>query len=352
MVSTKPKKTWKTIILPVLGILAFLIYLYFFNVDIPVIVDTIQRINVYIYFLAILLIFVEAFFYMLSWRSLLAYLSVRLSIVEAYLYVWYGTYMEIVIPTASLSGEVSKLYLVTRAKSGVGGKVIATLVTQRLIGTGMIISSLIIGIGTLSTEGVRGLPFKLAFFFAVATILCLVLFIILCFKETWMLRITNAMVRFVDYVSGRRWNLTKMKEDTVRALREFHDSMKELRQAPQTLFLSILLVSLSWLSGLSIAYLVLLALDFPVQWGMIITACSISTVVPMRGLPEIAMTTIYALFGVPTEIGATATILTRIVTFWLKFFIGFAAQQWLEMRNIGASMNTIEEAETKNMFVF
>ena len=342
MVSMKPKITWKTIILPVMGILAFLIYLYLFNVDIPTIIETVQRIDLSIYVLSILFVFVETFFYTLSWQSLLNFLSVRLSIVKAYLFVWYGAFMDIIVPAASISGEVSKLYLVTREQSGTGGKVVATLVTQRLISTGTIITSLIIGIGVLSTERqTSGLPFKLTLFFAVATIFSLILFVLLCFKETWMLKIIDAVIRFVNYVSGGRWNLTKIKEDAIKAARMFHDSMKEFGRAPKTLFTSTLFVVLSWLSSLSIAYLVLLSLGFHVQWGVILVTCSIVIVLTARGLPEIAMTTIYTLLGVPPEISVTATILTRILTFWLRFFVGFVAQQWLEIKTIRASVNTM-----------
>jgi uncharacterized protein (TIRG00374 family) len=338
MGSTKPKITWKTIILPITGILAFLLYLILFNVDIPAIIETAQSINLTIYILSIIFVFVETLFYALSWRSLLDFLSVKLSVVKVYLYVWYGTFMDIAVPAASLSGEVSKLYLVTREQSGTGGKVVASLVTQRLISMGTIITSLIIGMGVVSAEKpTSGLPFTLTLFFAITTILSLIFFVLLCFKETWTLKIINAVTRFVNYVGGGRWNLAKTKEDAIKAAGVFHDSMKEFGRAPKTLFTSTLFLVLSWLSSLSIAYLVLLALNFHVQWGVILVTCSIVIVLPMRGLPEIAMTTLYTFLGVPPTISATATILTRILTFWLRFFVGFAAQQWLEIKTIAAS---------------
>jgi uncharacterized membrane protein YbhN (UPF0104 family) len=51
------------------------------------------------------------------------------------------------------------------------------------------------------------------------------------------------------------------------------------------------------------------------------------------GLPEITMTTLYVGLGVPATISATATILSRLITLWLRFFIGFGAQQWLELKH-------------------
>jgi len=58
------------------------------------------------------------------------------------------------------------------------------------------------------------------------------------------------------------------------------------------------------------------------------------------GLPEITMTTLYVGLGVPGEISATATILSRIITLWLRFFIGFLAQQWLELKPILTPSNS------------
>jgi uncharacterized membrane protein YbhN (UPF0104 family) len=59
------------------------------------------------------------------------------------------------------------------------------------------------------------------------------------------------------------------------------------------------------------------------------------------GLPEITMTTIYTSLGVPAGISATATILTRLITLWLRFFIGFVAQQWLELKPVFAPAENI-----------
>jgi uncharacterized membrane protein YbhN (UPF0104 family) len=50
------------------------------------------------------------------------------------------------------------------------------------------------------------------------------------------------------------------------------------------------------------------------------------------GIPEATMTTLYIAMGVNGALAATATILTRIITLWFRFFAGFAAQQYLELK--------------------
>jgi uncharacterized membrane protein YbhN (UPF0104 family) len=99
-----------------------------------------------------------------------------------------------------------------------------------------------------------------------------------------------------------------------------------------------------------------MSLGFPVSWSIIlITATIVLAVksvpigVPFEvGLPEITMTTLYtSLLGLQyAGICATATILTRIITLWFRFIVGFLAQQWLELRPIIAPTNSATVQKT------
>ncbi len=348
MASKRFQVSWKTVLLPVIGLLAFFLYLYIFNVDIPIIIATVQGINLSLYFLAIAVLMLETFFFAVSWRSLLNFLSVKLSAVKSFLYVWFGIFMDILIPAESISGEISRIYLVTREQNGTSGKVVASLVVHRLMGMGINIGGLLIGTFALFMgKHVNGFVLNLTLFLIVVTMIFLVLLILLCVKEKWMLRIIDAVIRFVEHVGRGRWNLTKVREDVVRAARMFHSSMREFGRAPKALFTSLLFYVLAWLLSLGAAYLVFSSIGFSIHWGIIIITYSIVAAVkaiPLgvpfeAGLPEIAMSTLYIWMGVPPEVSATATILDRILTVWLRFFIGFGVQQWLGIKAMWV-MNT------------
>ena len=143
MDTCKPKFTRKTILLPIVGITAFFLYILIFNVDIPDIIGTAETANPIIFSAAVAVSLIEVFFYAVSWRSILNYLQVKISIIRSYLFVWYGTYLDIIIPAESISGEVCRVYLVNREQGGTGGKVVASVVTQRLIGMGLNVAFLI-----------------------------------------------------------------------------------------------------------------------------------------------------------------------------------------------------------------
>jgi uncharacterized membrane protein YbhN (UPF0104 family) len=55
------------------------------------------------------------------------------------------------------------------------------------------------------------------------------------------------------------------------------------------------------------------------------------------------MTTLYFSMGVPAALSATATILVRIITLWIRFFAGFAAQQYLELKPAIVTPKDIEK---------
>ena len=350
MASKRFQITWKTVLLPALGLLAFFLYLYIFNVDIPKIIATVQHIDLTIYFLAIVAVMFEVFFFALSWRFLLNFLSVKLSVAKSFLYVWFGIFMDILIPAESISGEISKIYLVTREQNGTSGKVVASLVTHRLMGTGTHIVSLFVALFILLTGGqFNGIVLNLTLLLIVATTIFLVLLILLCVKERWTLKIIDAAIRFVEYVSRGRWKLVNVREEVVKAAKMFHNSMKEFGRAPKTLFTSLFFHVLSWLFSIGVSYLVFLSIGFPIHWSVIILTCSIVAAVkaiPLgvpfeAGLPEITMSTLYIVLGVQPDISATATILIRILTVWLRFFIGFAVQQWLGIKAITGANSKI-----------
>ncbi|MCW4017721.1 MAG: flippase-like domain-containing protein [Candidatus Bathyarchaeota archaeon] len=343
----KPKFTRKTILLSIVGLAAFFLYILLFNVDLPKIIATARSADPLLYSAAVLVSFAEMFFYAVSWRSILKFLKVKISVIRSYLFVWYGAFIDIVIPAESVSGEVCRVYLVNREQEGTSGKVVASVVTQRILGMAMNIAALIIGIALIFAERqVNPIIFNLIFFFTAAIAIILVLLLTLSVKPTWSLKTITSLINAGIFLTRGRWRqkLEFLKEEAVKAAGMFHTSMKEFVHKPQALVVPTILVALNWLCSLSIPYLVFLSLGVDVSWSVIlitgaivVAVKSVPVGVPFEvGLPEITMTTLYtSLLGIQfAPVCATATILSRIITLWLRFGIGFASQQWIELKPV------------------
>ncbi len=353
MESPKPKITRKTLLFPLIGLVAFFAYIYLFQVDITTIIATAQRADPLPYAIATAFSLAEVFFFSVSWRVLLNFLLIKLSVIKSYLFVWYGIFVDTIVPAESVSGEALRVYLITREQGNSKfGQVVASLVTHRLLGMGMNVAVLVLGMALLFTETqINPLIFNLILFLAVGITVTLLLIMLFSFKEKWILKVIDWLTRLGKFLSRGKWQgqLTKIKEDACRIAKSFHDSMKEFKHNPQALVFSLFYLILSWIFSLSIPYLVFISLRLSVPWSVILITSAIVLAVksiplgiPFEvGIPEITMTTLYTSLGVPAGISATATILTRLITLWLRFVIGFIAQQWLELRPVLAPANNL-----------
>ena len=346
----KPKLTWKTAVFPLLGLLGFFLYIYLFHVDILGILATAKSADPTIYAIAIIFGLLDVLFFTISWRVLTNHLSIKLSIFRAYLYVWYGIYVDTIVPAQSISGEVTRTYLCTRDKCGPFGKVVASLYTHRLLGMALNVVALVAGIILLTFGGnVNPLIFNAIVLVAAAIIGIMGLMIVLGFKQQWTLKVINFTTNLAHKITMGKWKLANLKEQTVEITGHFHDAMKEFGHNPKAIAGSLFYLIISWFFSLSIPYLVFMSLGHPVSWSIIIVTSAIFLAVkaipigiPFEvGLPEAVMTTLYISMGIYGPLAATATILTRIITLWFRFFIGFGAQQWLELKPaISAAANT------------
>lgn len=337
-----------------LGILGFLLYIYLFHVDILDIIGKAQTANPLIYSIAIVFGLLEVFFFTVSWRVLTNYLKIKMTIVRAYLYVWYGIYVDTIVPAQSISGEVTRTYLCTRDKCGPFGKVIASLFTHRLLGMVLNVVALIAGIVLLTFGGnVNPLIFNAIILVAAAIVGIIGLMLILSFKQQWTLRFVDFVTHLAHKITFGRVNLTKLTGQAVEVTTHFHDSMREFRSNPKALAGSMVYLVVSWFFSLSIPYLVFLSLGHPVSWSIIIVTSAIFLAVkaipigvPFEvGLPEAVMTTLYISMGIYGPLAATATILARIITLWFRFFIGFASSQYLELKPAVSTLTDTEKTK-------
>ena len=79
----------------------------------------------------------------------------------------------------------------------------------------------------------------------------------------------------------------------------------------------------------------ILFLEVAVVTTLLGTIKSVPLGIPAEvGLPDIAMAGFFTLFGIPLDVSAAATILTRILTVWLRFLIGFIAIQWFGFKRL------------------
>lgn len=325
----------KIFVFTLVGLLAFALYLIFF-VNIGQMLASIKKVNVPVYLLTFITTIVEMVFFALAWQFFFTPRSTS-SFKRVFAISWVSNFIDILIPAESVSGEIARIYFITR--DGVdAGKATASVVTQRIVNTFIVIIALTISTLYLYavqmhvTSSLQG-PILLAL--AVSVILFSLL-VILCVKETWAQRLIDKIFTLIEKIGRRRWNIDALKDRAKKGAGEFYVAMRTFSANPRNLILPVAFSLLSWLSGIFVYFLVFAAIGYAVDWATLIVVYTL--VLGLKSVPvgspteigvgEIVMTIIFSIFSVPSSISAAATILIRIVTTWFRFVIGFIAVEW------------------------
>ena len=315
-----------------IGLLIFILYLYFF-VGIENIIQLLQSVNLFYYSLAFVAVLASTVFYSLTWQH---FLNLQMCIRDSpktFLFVWVATFIDVLIPAESISSEISKAYLVSKSAGQNTGKAIASIVSHRILSMAITLTTLIASSAILIIK--YELSTSILIFIVVVmigTMTSIVLLSYLSFKEQTTRKVINGLLGFFEFISRGRWQLTNLKSRAQKMLKMFHEGIITLIEHPRELALPVVYSLLAWLSDILISFFVFVSLGFDVSFVVIIIVYTISMAVqyfPLGipaevGLTEIVMTSLYTLLGIPLAISAAVTVLTRVLTVWFKFFVGYA----------------------------
>jgi uncharacterized protein (TIRG00374 family) len=340
MLSEKRMSIRGTVPFLVIGLLIFIGYLYFF-VDIPEMLTIIQRVDLFYYLLAVAVLLLNMVAYSLTWHYFLRLLSVNVPFRKTFLFTWIGVFVDLLIPAESISGDASKAYLMTKDSGENAGKVVASVVSHRILSIIITLSSLIISsllLFILQYE-LPALVLNLILLVAAGTAISLVFMVLLCIREQLTRKLIDLLLRFFAFILRGRLKLASLRTKARKALSAFHESIEVLGKHPRSLFRPVFFSIVAWFLSILLSYLVFFSLGHPVSFVLLTIVYSISITiqniplgVPGVGLVEIVMTSLYGLLGVPLGISAAATVLIRVLWVWFRLLIGFVAVQWIGIK--------------------
>jgi len=277
-------------------------------------------------------------------------LSVKTTFRKSFLFTWVGAFVDLLIPAESVSGEVSRAYLMYRDSNENAGKIVASVVSHRILSMATTLGGMIVGSALFI---LRYEPPELVVSFilvvAVGTALSLFLLIYLSLKEKATARVVNWLVNLLKRLFKGRLKGMRLSSKVKKMLREFHKGIEILGGRPKRLVLPVGFSIMAWLFDLLISFFVFSALPLPVRvpFSAIVIVYSISVAIqtiPIGipgevGLIEIVMTTLYRLLlpGVPPATIAVATILIRALTLWAKLILSGVAVQWVGFKMLKGS---------------
>ncbi len=341
----KRKTIRRTAPLLLIGLLIFVAYLYFF-VDIPEMLITIQQIDIFYYSLAVAVLLLNLLAYSLTWQCLLRSLSINVSFKKTLLITWVGAFVEFFVPSESIGEDVSKSYLMTKESGENTGKVVASVLGQRIIS--MVVTLIVLIVCSLSLFSLQydipALVSTLILLISVGTAIPLVFILLLCKKEQLSHRLIDLLLRFGVYISRGRLNLDSLRSKAKNALKSFHQSIDILSKNPRSLVQPLFFSLVSYFLSILVSYFVFVSLGYTVSFVLLTIVYSLSrslqsipTMLPGEiGFIEIVMTSLYiALLGPQAAVvSVAATVLIRVLWVGLRLPLGFIALRWILRRGL------------------
>jgi uncharacterized protein (TIRG00374 family) len=335
------------------GLFVFLLYLYFF-VPFRDIILVIEHVNPYYFLLASSALFISAAFYALAWKRLLDMLSVKASFLKAFKFTWVANFVDILVPAESVSGDISRIYLMSKESGGYTGKVAASVISHRILATSVTIVSLIISSTYFAIYYKPPiLILELVAILAACSAIFIGLLFYLSMRRKATEKIVSWLIRFLVRISRGHWKFETLRESAMKTLSTFHEGIATLGKNPRGLIQPLIFSIFAWVLDILIAVSVFLSLgplETTISLSAIIIVYSISVAIhhiPIvsgeLGILEIVMTSLFTLLGEPQAIAvfAVATILIRSLTLWGRLFVGGLIVQFMGIKSLTPSQSNV-----------
>lgn len=335
------------LVLTVVGLVALLLYMYFF-VGFGNIISELEKIDLYYYVAAFITVLASTLFFSLTWQSLLDSLAIRIKTHQALVFVYAGSFIDSIVPEpANISGDLIKAYLVSRVTGESSGKATASVLGQKALGIMITTGNLLLGLILLIFN--YYLFTGLVIFIVVVLFFLVASLIVLYYVSTnpeVSKRIVYTLINIICFIVRGRWDLTKLQQTADELLNAFHKGVQTLLTKPRTLIKPLLFSILQWACDVFAVFLVFAAIGYPVSADKILIVYGLtgglqSMGVSFIGVIEVIMSTLYTILSIPLAVSTIATLLSRLLTFYFKLIIAYGAFQYVGLKLL------LSQGETK-----
>jgi uncharacterized protein (TIRG00374 family) len=332
-VALKPRFTKKIFLFVSLGLLILLLYLYYF-VGTVNIANVIKQTNLMYYVPAFIAFLVSVFFFSLTWHSLLSNLAIKVRIRRIILFVWVGMFFDVIVPEPGWSGDLTKGYMLAKASGQDAGRVVSSIIGQKVIVMMITVVNLILGLALLARN--YTLPSTVLIFIAVVLFFSTFSLVVMCYfsaKPKATKRILDWLISAASFIRRGRWESLDFRVKAEAMLNKFHEGIHTLSADPAALARPVAFSLLAWNFDVLVIFLTFASLGFPVPVDKVLIVYALTGSLQAMGISfvgftEIVISSSYTVLGIPPAVSLAATLLTRVVTLWFKLVVAYVAFQW------------------------
>jgi len=325
------------------GLVAFVIYLYFF-IGIPKISRVLSDINssqyAFYYSLALVCVLASVFVWSTAWNSILRTLSINISYRNAYLYYWAGYFADLILPCATICGELTRLYLIEKETRKDYGILAASAITNRIVAYTIVTIGLFTGATLIFLKpGISTVISNVFVFFLVAIAVYMTALLYLAFVESAARNFSKLYGKIFKALRPTKYQPDSEAQREI-SLAAYYTGFKKFRENPLFLIRPLILHGISYILGLFSYIFVFYALGIPSTPEFYVIVFFVATAVQDAaasfsvGSLDIILASIFILYGLNPGLSGITALLVRSVGFWFPLLMGFVAFQYLQTRNL------------------
>ncbi len=340
----------KTALFLILGIVVLFLYGYFF-VDFENFKNAISTINPIFILLAFAMATIGLLFYATTWHFLTRAVGAEMNWRFTYPLTLSSVFFNVMIPSASLSGEAYRTYILSKSPFSLE-KGVASIVLHRILAllpfifgltVGMLVSLLIY---PLSTQVFQALVSITAFFLLI--LLLVVYFISRAERAAKLVHLIGKLIK----IGKVQKKMEKIENRILEGTKKFSESLSIAMARKRDFAVAVTTAFLYWLFDMSIIIVLFAGFGVHVPIFMIlfvytltILLQSIPVMIPgMLGFADMIRTEFFSMkiAGVPKEIAFSVSLLTDMIVVFYYSLIGFIGLLILNWK--GFKLNRADDA--------
>jgi hypothetical protein len=318
---------YKSVIFLLFGLLIMAVMLWFIGID--QIISSLKLANICIILIAIIIQIATYYLYALRWKIINKIDDINLGVKSLLPMVLVGLAVNNITPSGRGGGEPVRAYILAKEIGVPTEEAFATVISDKLLDTFPFIILAIITIISVTLYFPLPLWIILIMILAIiAIVLVLVLLVYISINEKFGEKITNWIICLVHRFYKKNPEKTENKIREV--ISGFQDTMKLMISHKNILYYGLPLSFFIWFIEILRVYVVFLAFGVsvsPLLIGEIFIIASLIGMIPLLpggiGAIDGVMILLYSNAGISASISAAATVVERLISFWLVTFIGF-----------------------------
>ena len=304
----------KSLALLIVGVAALVIYIAY-AIDVEKFLRVISGANA-LFALSILCAFTATFLYSYGWHILLKDRYDSVSFKKVYVLTTASIYLNLVIPSASASGEAFRIYESSKSLRD-SSIAVSTILLHRLFMFIPFVTGAFVGCMYLNSIATTGYASKVLLFSSIILVVAFIFFTVLIVKPSLLSKPIGKMYRC-------------MRRDPSKITKMLIDMEKNMRLHGKATLAKLLVVSfLYWLVDNMILFFALASLGVYARIELILLVYAVTVLIQtipigipgMIGVVDVVRTELFMVAGIPREIGISASILTDIaMVFFLSLY--------------------------------